>query len=208
MDCAHGRGDGPRRHDHRLLRRRPGRDVERPGRSGGPSRVGLPRGAANDRNAAGRAGEWADVLADDLRLGIGVHTGVAQVGNAGSSRRWKYGPRGANVHLASRVEAATKEVGMPVVVTRATASRLSNRLLSYRLCRAQMPGINEPVELYGIRPATTEPKLLAALGRLPAGAGAVRTGSTRRGRANRWRRSTCRPARFRRHFLRLTSSSC
>ena len=39
--------------------------------------------------------KWAHLLVDELRLGIGVHTGLAQVGNAGSSRRTKYGPRGA-----------------------------------------------------------------------------------------------------------------
>ena len=56
--------------------------------------------------------KWAKVLPDELRIGVGVHTGVAQVGNAGSSRRAKYGPRGANVNLASRIEGATKAVGV------------------------------------------------------------------------------------------------
>jgi adenylate cyclase len=107
--------------------------------------------------------KWASFLADDLRLGIGVHTGVARVGNSGSRRRWKYGPRGANVHLASRVESATKAVGVPLIATGATAARLSNRLLCHRLCRVQMPGIAEPVELYGVRSATSEPRILAAI---------------------------------------------
>jgi adenylate cyclase len=106
---------------------------------------------------------WAGVLRDDLRLGVGVHTGIAQVGNAGSNRRWKYGPRGANVNLTSRVEAATKLIGVPIVVTRAVASRLSNRLHTYRICRGRLPGIKEPVDLYGIFPANVEPSFASEI---------------------------------------------
>ena len=73
------------------------------------------------------AADWADVLHKDLRLAIGIHSGVVQVGNAGSGRRTKYGPRGPNVHLASRAENATKELDVPLVVTQPVAERLSNR---------------------------------------------------------------------------------
>ena len=106
---------------------------------------------------------WSDLLGDPLRLGVGVHTGVAQVGNAGSSRRTKYGPRGANVHLASRVEAATKALGVPLLVTGAAAARLSNRLSTYRLCRVELPGIREPVELFGVRQPVLERMAAAQL---------------------------------------------
>jgi adenylate cyclase len=106
---------------------------------------------------------WSDLLGDELRLGIGVHTGVAQLGNAGSSRRMKYGPRGTNVNLASRVEAATKAVGVPLLVTGPAAARLSNRLATYRLCRVQLPGISESVELFGVRQPSLERPVLAQL---------------------------------------------
>ena len=107
--------------------------------------------------------KWSHVLAEELRIGIGVHTGLAQVGNAGSSRRAKYGPRGANVHLASRVEAAAKAVGVSAVVTRATASRLSNRLLATRICQVQLPGVEKPVELFGIQRPTTDGLIVTQL---------------------------------------------
>jgi adenylate cyclase len=95
--------------------------------------------------------EWEDVLRADLRLGIGVHTGAARVGNAGSSQQAKYGPRGPNVNLTSRVEAATKEVGIPLLATAAAIERLSNDFESNRVCRARMPGLPEPVDLYAVR---------------------------------------------------------
>jgi adenylate cyclase len=102
------------------------------------------------------AADWATVLDQhELRLGIGVHTGEVQIGNAGSRRRMKYGPRGANVHVASRVEAATKKLGLPFVISGASAERLSVRFKTYRVCRAQLPGIDAPVDLHGIKPTRT-----------------------------------------------------
>jgi adenylate cyclase len=100
------------------------------------------------------AADWKKILpsAGQLRLGIGVHTGIVQVGNAGSRRRMKYGPRGANVHVSARVEAATKKLFQPLLVSGPTARRLSNRLIAFRICRAQLPGLEEPVDLYSVWP--------------------------------------------------------
>ena len=94
--------------------------------------------------------EWMRVIQSELRLGIGIHTGVVQVGNAGSTQRVKYGARGPNVHLASRVEAATKELGIPLVVTQATIEQLPESFAAYRVCRARMPGLQQPVNLFAV----------------------------------------------------------
>jgi adenylate cyclase len=100
--------------------------------------------------------DWADVLHRELRLGIGIHTGIAHVGNTGTRRRSKYGPRGTNVNLTSRVEAATKQFDLPLLVTGATAKRLSNRFATHRVCRARMPGIDQPIELFCVCPAASD----------------------------------------------------
>jgi adenylate cyclase len=105
--------------------------------------------------------KWSSLLRQPLGLGVGVHTGIAQVGNSGSSQKWKYGPRGSNVHLASRVESATKELGVQLVATEATASQLSARFICPRLCRVRLPGIGEPIKLYGVWSAATEPSDMA-----------------------------------------------
>jgi adenylate cyclase len=96
------------------------------------------------------AADWAEVLETQLRPGIGVHTGRVQVGNAGSRQRAKYGPRGPNVHLTSRLEKATKEWGVPLLVSGSTASRLSNRLHARPLGHAQLAGFEEPIHVYTI----------------------------------------------------------
>ncbi len=94
--------------------------------------------------------DWGRVIDQPLQLGVGIHSGAVHVGNAGSTRRMKYGPRGANVNLTSRVEAATKAIGLPLIITNATAVQLSNRFTAHRICRATLPGVEESLELFTI----------------------------------------------------------
>jgi adenylate cyclase len=108
------------------------------------------------------AADWAHVLQAELRLAVGIHTGIAQVGNAGSARRVKYGPRGPNVHVTSRAEAAAKELDVPLVATQPVIDRLSNRFTTNRICRARIRGVREPMDLYDVFPATREPMAAAA----------------------------------------------
>jgi adenylate cyclase len=91
---------------------------------------------------------WAEKLGGLVRLGIGINTGRAQIGNSGSQRRLKYGPRGHAVNLTSRVEAATKILGVPCLLTGATRSALSGGIQLRRICRARLTGMTEGVDLY------------------------------------------------------------
>lgn len=108
---------------------------------------------------------WRRRLARPLRVGIGVHTGLAAVGNVGSGRRLKYGPRGATVNLASRVEVATKRLRLPLLVTRTTADRLSHRLMTYRVCRARLRGFSEAIDLFAVTRPMFEQQTLRELDR-------------------------------------------
>jgi adenylate cyclase len=94
--------------------------------------------------------DWSNVLPQELQLGIGIHTGLAHVGNTGARRRTKYGPRGTNVNLTSRLEAATKQLELPLVLTAETARRLSGRFVAHRVCRALLPGIQQPIDVYTV----------------------------------------------------------
>ena len=98
---------------------------------------------------------WEEKLGTRIRLGIGLHTGLAQVGNSGSQRRLKYGPRGHAVNLASRVEAATKVLRAACLLTASTQAALTIAVPRRRVCRAQLTGMAEPVDLYEL-PATAD----------------------------------------------------
>ena len=51
-----------------------------------------------------------------MGLGIGLNTGPARVGNTGSQYKFKYGPLGNTVNLASRVQGITKYVRCRLLV--------------------------------------------------------------------------------------------
>jgi adenylate cyclase len=101
--------------------------------------------------------QWAERLGGIIRLGIGIHTGTAQVGNSGSKRRLKYGPRGHAVNLTSRVEAATKVFGVTCLLTAATRAQLKMDFPLRRVCKARLTGMTEAVDLFEISSASNQP---------------------------------------------------
>lgn len=104
---------------------------------------------------------WREKLGQPLMLGIGINTGPARVGNAGSSRRFSYSPLGHTVNLASRLEGVTKHLGIPIVITSGTQQQLEGALVTRRLCRARLPGIETPVDLYELHGEAAEAPWLA-----------------------------------------------
>lgn len=101
--------------------------------------------------------QWAERLGGLIRLGVGLHTGQAQVGNSGSRRRLKYGPRGHAVNLTSRIEAATKVLGVPCLISEATTALLSGSWPLRRIGRVRLTGMLEPVTLFELGVGLEEP---------------------------------------------------
>ena len=90
---------------------------------------------------------WEATIGRPVAIGIGIHTGMAHVGNVGTQYKFKYGPLGPTANLASRLEGATKYLRTPILITGATRSKLEGNFATRRLTRARVVNIVEPVEL-------------------------------------------------------------
>ncbi len=83
-----------------------------------------PGDAANAVRAARAVVVAVDALRAGLRVSVGVHFGRATVGDVGPSRRLEFAVVGDTVNVASRLEAATRQVGARVVISEALAARV------------------------------------------------------------------------------------
>ena len=63
-------------------------------------------------------------LPEPIAIGIGVNTGEAVIGNMGSNNRFDYSAIGDAVNTAARLESATKEAGVDILIGESTAKKM------------------------------------------------------------------------------------
>ncbi|MBP6602654.1 MAG: response regulator [Verrucomicrobiales bacterium] len=91
---------------------------------------------------------WHPIVDAETAVGIGINSGDALVGNVGTHRKFKYGPLGTTVNLASRVQGATKFLKTSLLITGDTADRVKDTFPSRRLCQVRVQNIKTPVHLH------------------------------------------------------------
>jgi adenylate cyclase len=68
----------------------------------------------------------------DVEIGVGINTGFACIGNMGSNTRFDYSAIGDCVNTAARLESATKDVGVDILIGENTAKNCDFELKSLR----------------------------------------------------------------------------
>jgi len=87
-----------------------------------------------------------------LKMGVGVNSGAAIVGNIGTAEHMEYTAIGDTVNLAARLESATKDLGLEIIVSEHTYSAVRPLFRWKSAGEINLRGRSEPIRAYTIEP--------------------------------------------------------
>lgn len=101
----------------------------------------------NEQDAVGLAAQGrGDLL---VKIGIGINTGPACVGNMGSERRFNYSVVGDAVNVAARIESNCKELGVDILISESTAEAAPG-LAVLEAGEVTLRGKSRPLKLFAL----------------------------------------------------------
>jgi adenylate cyclase len=94
---------------------------------------------------------WEVRCGHPLRIGVGLNTGEAVVGNIGSELRTDYTAIGDVVNVASRLEGLSKDLGASIIVSEATYEEVKGQFRLRPLREAFLQGRDVAVKVYTLQ---------------------------------------------------------
>ncbi|MGL4400675.1 MAG: CHASE2 domain-containing protein [Luteolibacter sp.] len=105
---------------------------------------------------------WRATRQTELTIGIGIHQGEAVVGEIGSQERAELTAIGDSVNLGSRLESATKDYGLDLLVSEPVRRRCGSHFQFRSVDLVRVKGKTKPVEVFtalGTRESPVPPGL-------------------------------------------------
>jgi adenylate cyclase len=86
----------------------------------------------------------------EFRIGVGLHTGEAVIGNIGTPRRKDFTPIGDTVNAASRLEGVTKDLKCVVVASEASVKAAGDGVRTGKAETVTVKGRSEAIRAFEI----------------------------------------------------------